>query len=339
MPFVRRSRSPRAIPAFLSVDVEPDGFQLDRGHPPAWDGYGAALELVERLRAALASRTGAAPRFGWYYRTDPQIAEFYGRPDHVLTTFPDRVASLGAAGDYFGVHAHPVRWSEDRQLWVHDFADADWHARSVGAALDGFAAWAGTPAQRYRAGAGFLTNGMVNVLEQRGVGVELSLEPVAGWGLHASDVPSGVDASPIVGPYTDCHTAPRVAYRPARHDFRVDGGPRGRRLVMIPLATRLLSSERPRWKQVAVRLLRRPETPREMLYPAAPWPSAHGFWDLVTRQLRTMRRPYLSLGVRTDAADSVAAARVRKIFEALPEHALAERLRFVDPLAVAADLV
>lgn len=109
---------------------------------------------------------------------------------------------------------------------------------------------------------------------------------------------------------------------------------------MIPLTTQLLSPERPRWKQVAVRLLRGPETPRvEMLYPSEPSPSAHGFWDLVARQLRTMRRPYLSLGVRTDAAGSVAAARVRQVFAALPEHPLADQLRFVDPLDVAADLV
>lgn len=41
----------RAILVFLSIDAEPDGFQLSRSEPPAWTGYGATLEIVERLRS------------------------------------------------------------------------------------------------------------------------------------------------------------------------------------------------------------------------------------------------------------------------------------------------
>ena len=104
------------IPAFLNIDVEPEAFQLDRRDPPAWAGYAAIVEYAERLRADLTARTGAAPRFGWYFRTDPQIAEIHGRPDHALVAFPERTARLQAAGDYFGVHSHPIRWDADRRL-------------------------------------------------------------------------------------------------------------------------------------------------------------------------------------------------------------------------------
>jgi hypothetical protein len=45
-----------------------------------------------------------------------------------------------------------------------------------------------------------------------------------------------------------------------------------------------------------------------------------------------MPRPYLSLGIRTDAVGSETAARVRRIFDALPGHPLAQRLRFENPL-------
>ena len=116
------------IPAFLSIDVEPEGFQLDRRDPPAWAGYAAVVECAERLRTDLTARTGATPRFGWYFRTDPQIAEIHGRPDYALAAFPERTAQLQAAGDYFGVHAHAIRWAADRGLWVHDFGDGDWQA-------------------------------------------------------------------------------------------------------------------------------------------------------------------------------------------------------------------
>jgi len=72
----------------------------------------------------------------------------------------------------------------------------------------------------------------------------------------------------------------------------------------------------------------------QVLYPTAGWPSGDAFWDLVEQQLRSMRRPYLSLGIRTDAAASTVAGRVRGILDALPGHRLARRLRFEDPLTV-----
>ena len=326
------------IPAFLSVDVEPDAFQLSRRDPQGWEGYRATLEVVERLRAALSARSDARPRFGWYFRTDPQIAEVYGQPDHVLTAFPDRVARLQASGDYFGVHAHAIRWSEDHQLWVHDFGDASWHAHATRFALDGYARWAGAPARRFRSGAGFLTNGIVDVIDRCGITVDLTLEPVSGWGLTASTVTAGADSSPIIGAYTDCHTAPRVPYRPARRDFRVRARRSGRDVVMIPLATTTPARPQPAWKRTVKWLLgRRPQA--QVLYPDAGWASGSSYWDVVERQLSSMPRPYLSIAIRTDRPDSAGAPAVRRIFEALPQHRLAARLCFTDPLEVVDRLV
>jgi hypothetical protein len=321
------------IPAFLSIDVEPEAFQLERRDPPTWAGYAALTEYLERLRADLGARSGTAPTFGWYFRTDPQVAEIHGRPDHALLAFPERTARLQAAGDYFGVHAHLIRWSADHGRWVHEFGDPEWQASATRFALEAFGHWAGTPARRFRAGAGFLTDQVVEAAERAGVEVDLTLEPVTGWGVTARAVPTGVDSSPIIGAYTDCGTAPRVPYRPAYRDFRIDAGRRGRPLVMVPLTSRSLVPRRPLWRRVARRVLRgRAPRMAQMLYPTAGWPSPQGFWDLVEQQLRSMPQPYLSLGVRTDAPDSEVAARVRRIFDALPGHPLAQRLRFDDPL-------
>jgi hypothetical protein len=91
--------------------MEPDSFQLSR-EPPNWPGYSAMYEIAEQLRSRLIARSGVAPRFGWYFRTDPQIAEVYGQAASALVEFPERVADLEAKGDYFGVHAHPIRWCE-----------------------------------------------------------------------------------------------------------------------------------------------------------------------------------------------------------------------------------
>jgi len=94
---------------------------------------------------------------------------------------------------------------------------------------------------------------------------------------------------------------------------------------------------RPLWRWVARRLaLLEPD--RELFYAGTAWPSPRSFWDLVAEELRSMPRPYLSLAIRTDHSGLLEAARVRRIFNALPEHPLAASLRFVDPLEVAASL-
>jgi len=89
-------------------------------------------------------------------RTDPQIAEVYGRPDHALVAFPECAARLQAAGDYWGVHPHPIRWAPECGQWVHEFGDGEWLAQSTRFALDAFGRWAGAPPRLFRAGAGFL---------------------------------------------------------------------------------------------------------------------------------------------------------------------------------------
>lgn len=295
------------------------------------------IEFAEQMRFKLAGRTGTVPKFGWYFRTDPQITQAYGRPEHVLAEYPECIARLRTNGDYFGVHAHPIRWCERRRLWVHDFVDREWLIHCTRSSLDAYSRWSGSPIQRFRAGAGFLTNDIIEVADQCGVKVELSLEPVASWGLTMRKVPSAVDDSPRVGGYTDCRTAPRVPFRPARHDFRISGGASGRNLVMVPNTTGSAVQPRPAWRQLARHLILG-SAGQDVLFPSADWPSASFYWDLVARQLRSMDRPYLSLAIRTDSPDSALLGKVRQLFDELPEHRLAEQLRLVDPLDIAPDL-
>ena len=151
--------------------------------------------------------------------------------------FPNVVADLEAKGDYFGVHAHPIRWCEIQRAWVHDVGNPKWTAHCVRFALEAFARWHGSPALRFRSGGGNLSNTIIEILDERGIKVDLSLEPVKGWWLYSSQVQTAVDSSPIIGNYTACDTAPRVAYRPAREDFRVRDDKNGRSLIMIPHTT------------------------------------------------------------------------------------------------------
>jgi len=338
---LREASEGKPVPAFLSFDVEPDGFQLPFSNPPEWDGYSATFDFAEQFRSSLAERSGEAPKFGWYFRTDPQIAEVYGRPDHVLAKYPDRIAYLETKKDYFGVHAHHMRWSEQRGLWIHDFADAEWLEHCTRFSLEAYAKWAGAPARRFRSGAGFLTNEIVALVDQCGVQVDLTIEPVAGWGLSETSVDSRVDKSPMVGAYPDCRTAPRLPYRPAHDDFRIPGGRSGRGLMMVPLTTGTVYREKPLWWRIARRLVRGSHYQGvvHVLYPAHNWSSGRFFWDLVERRLRAMSQPYLSLAIRTHVDDVRVDGDIRRLFEALPNHPLSARLRFVDPLQVAPTLV
>jgi hypothetical protein len=325
------------VPAFLSIDVEPDGLELSRSVAASWTGYDLMIEFAEQLRSSLADRSGRMPNFGWYFRTDPQIGDIYGRPDYALAEYENDVARLAAAGDYFGVHAHTIRWSERQRRWVHDFADHDWIAQATRSALDAYARWNGSPAQRFRGGAGFLTNGIIEVAEQCGVKVDLTLELGVALGFTWWKVPSAIDNSPILGRYTDCSMAPRVPFRPSLDDFRISAGARGRDLVLVPLTTGPAIRPRSVWRKLAQRLILGRDG-FEVLYPSDDWPSERFYWDLVEHQLDTMHRPYVSLAIRTDPPDSVRRHKIERMFRELANHPLAERLHFVDPLNAAPGL-
>jgi hypothetical protein len=325
-----------AVPAFLSIDVEPDAFQIERGGRDHWPGYAAMTDFAGSLRESLARASRQAPVFGWYFRMDPQIAAVCGRADVAVTGFRERVAALERAGDYFGVHMHPLRWSEARAQWVHDFADAQWLRESTQFTLDAFRACFGRPCPLFRAGAGFMSNDIVDVLDRNGVVMEMSLEPVASWGLSADVVPTAVDASPIVGAFIDCARAPRTAYHPSRADFRRRGEGDARDLLMVPMTSASPPTPRGVRSHVARWWRGSGGASAQMLYPSLSWRSERHFWDLVAREVDLMDRPYVSLGVRTDRHDAALTGRVYRLFAALADHPLVERLRFVNPLDCAA---
>lgn len=327
------------IPAFLSIDVEPDAFQLSSTSPVDWSGFHALIAYTQKLRDELRSRNGATPRFGWYFRTDPQIAEVCGSSNHVLNLFSKQINQLKSQGDYFGVHIHPVRWSEPHHLWIHDLADREWLQNATRSSLQAYETFDGAPTKRVRMGAGFLNNDVVAILDEMGVVVDLTLEPVAGWGLTATTVPSGVDESPIVGVFINCQRAPQEAYRPSYADFQTPDQQHGRRLVLIPLTSFDLPEQIDWRKRLRRMLTGHPRRPAQILYPSLHWPNPMEFWDLAAIEIKKMRRPQLSLAIRTDAAESKVLKDVIALFDALPGHPLSENLAFVDPVDAISNLL
>ncbi len=321
------------IPTIFSIDIEPDAFQILPDATPQWRGHENAGAFAGWLREMLTRRSAAVPRFGWYLRMDPQIEQVFGRADTAAAAFPSRIAQIKADGDYLGVHMHPLRWSDGQRRWLHDFHDRDWLRHCTQFSLDAFERWSGSPASMFRAGAGFLGDDIISVLEDRGVEFELSLEPVAQAQHETNHVGTGVDTSPIVGKYVGCENAPDTPYRPDRADFRQRDRSGTRTLHIVPLTAGPYAIPKRDWWSRSKRMLHRFRTPLQphLYNPASPWPSADYFWDLVAHRLSTMPRPYLSLAIRTDAPESVPSQRIRSLFAALAHHPLGERLRFLEP--------
>lgn len=331
----------REIPAFLSIDVEPDGFQLPERGPASWTGYDDAERFVESLRGALADVGPATPQFSWYLRMDPQIAAVSPRVDQAVSGDRDRIDRITRRGDKFGLHIHPVRWSDRAQQWIHDFADPEWTAHCLESSVAAFEQAFGSRPLRHRYGAGYLASDLVAQLDELGVGVDLTLEANSMSPERRADPPdveTGVDATPRIGVIPDCSRIPRTAYRPSRVDgLRVDDC-NGRNIVLIPLTAIRRRYEKPMWWRAASRLkhgLKRP--PVKPLYASETAPRL--FWDIVEREIERMPRPYVSISYRTDAPGSPRSVHVRAVIEHLPSHPLARRLRFTDPLEVAPSLL
>ena len=63
------------------------------------------------------------------------------------------------------------------------------------------------------------------------------------------------------------------------------------------------------------------------------WSHPRTYWDLVARAADEGPARYFAFAIRTDSPSSDMSRRVQALLEYLPNHPIAERLRFVDPLS------
>jgi hypothetical protein len=321
----------QAIPAIISVDVEPAGFQTESDRGRSLDGYAALFDFFEWFRESGARRSGKDVSVGWFYRMDPQIEAAFGRADHLASAFPDRTASLSERGDHFGLHTHPVRWSADLSSWVHELTDPVWLQHAFASSFHAFERCFGAPCERHRMGAGLLSQVIVDALAQNGARVDTSLEPVRGWGVDGRNVETGIDSSPMIGLNTDCSAASRRPYRPAPTDFLHRGRDR-HALALVPMTTTWIWPGRPMWRTVVGTALKRRERPRARVLNLSTRRDPRDHWDLIARQLRMMRRPYLNVAMRTDLPGTRQFDEGVMLLECLVDHPLMSELQIVDPI-------
>jgi hypothetical protein len=316
------------IPTVLRIDIEPDETQPEVGKKP-WQGFVRIATLAEELRERLASRSGHAFHPTWFLRLDPDIERCFGQVDFVVHRHNDLFDRLIGHGDPLGIHVHPYRWDEKRSVAFSDHADNAWPSYCLTVAAEAFAHCFGEPALRSSQGGPFLTETLLDAEVAAGIKVDVTAEP----GLApATESPSfGAYATAPSGDFRDC---PRRPYYPSRDRHAVPSSScaESRPILIVPLTAYDYVTALQSWpRRFAKRLLgiRRLHFP---LNPWKEWPSPKIYWDLVAQAADDQPACYFACAIRTDTPGSVTHERYRQLLEYLPNHPIAERLRFVDPL-------
>jgi hypothetical protein len=212
----------------LCWDTEPDLRVLDGAG--RWAAFDELLDRTEVLRARLAELTDSSVRFTWFLRMDPQIEAVWGTPAWVTEHYATELAGLEAHGDELGLHTHTWRWHDDPGTWVRDH-DPAWEEHCLELGLETFETAFGRPCAAHRSGDRILTGRMLHLLEDRGVSVDLTVEP--------NQPPQGAlePDEVVTGVTPDFRGVPLTPYRSSPSAFpSADPASRSDPLL-IPLAT------------------------------------------------------------------------------------------------------
>jgi hypothetical protein len=233
--FTRVSRSLARLrrrdgpPLLLCIDVEPDPRLVERDNPAPWRGFERFVAELPNLRDRLEAVGARAPRFTWFLRMDPQIADTWGSAAWVNDEYGEALRALQEQGDELGLHMHTWRWEDTAGAWVADREDPEWIEHCMTMALDAFEASFGRRCRAHRGGDRQLSPEMLSVLVARGVEVDLTVEP----GLP----PAGALAPEehARGTTPDYREAPTQPYRFGSASDFLSPDPRGGAPLMIPL--------------------------------------------------------------------------------------------------------
>jgi hypothetical protein len=312
------------IPTILRVDVEPDEHQPTGGERP-WDGFVSMMGMLRTLRQRLGAVSGHAIKPTWMIRLDPDIARAFGRPDFPVHRHPTLFDEILAERDALGVHVHPLRWDVNQQVLFADHADDAWTVQCLRSAVSTFqAAFGGTP-ESVSFGGYFMRNTLLDEVVTLGIKVDVTVEP--GLDAREYDPSFGAYATAPSGNFTRC---PRLPYYPSRTAFYLpaQSDTDARPLLMAPLTSCDYRMVLKRWY---ARVVRREQPRHEPLNPWKRWPSPKRFWDLAERAASELPSPYLALALRTEPRGTDMHRRVADLFDYLPRHPVAKRLRVVGP--------
>jgi hypothetical protein len=197
-------------------------------------------------------------------------------------------------------------------------------------AADAFRNAFGRPARLSSHGGYFLTETLVDAAVELGITIDLTVEP--GLAAKTGDNSFGAYAT---APSTNFIDYPRHPYYPSRRALGVPStSPADSRpILIVPLTAFDYQTALTPWhRRIAYRLLDRPRL-HSPLSAWKKWPSPKLYWDLVARAADEQQFRYFAFATRTDDPASRSHQNVWDLLDHLPNHPIAERLQFVDPLA------
>ena len=327
--FPSPAASSAVVPIVLSIDAEPDGFFIDPRHPEPWRGLEQAQRVLKPLREQIAAHIGAPPRFTWMVRMDPQISVTYRSAAWPLERYRAIFSALRAAGDEIGLHVHTYRPVDGPGDWIVECADERWVEHCVRSSIAAFAEAQGSRPRVFSMGVHWMSNAIVQLLEEQGIEIDHSLLPGQRGRPMSELVGHGGAAS---GELADCRHVPRRPYRPSKRDFRIEDPSRTEGLWMLP-ATAIPEGVPVHWqrrlRRFAAKLIGRS---RIDLSPLAlrrgPAELRPGF----ERILSTCEQPHFVFEMRCNVFDAPDVwRRIQACLDYILSHPEAHRFRFVTP--------
>jgi len=315
------------IPTVLRIDVEPDEHQPSPGGRP-WNGFLAMFDMIETLRRRLSEATSHPVCPTWLIRLDPDVERAFGRTDFPIRRHHDLFDRILKHSNVLGIHVHVLRWNAEKAVVFSDYADETWAAECLQVAASTFQNCFGHPPQVMSFGGFFMCDSVLDVAVDLRIRADVTVEP--GLSPIHDNVSFGAYST---APSADFVRCPRLPYYPSRRAFDMPATSVDdvRPLLMVPLIS---GDTSPILKRLYRRFVSR-EPPKyyEPLNPWKLWPSPQRFWDLAWRAADELPAPYLAFALRTDAPNTDSHRRVRELFEYLPRHPIAKRIRIVDPLS------
>jgi hypothetical protein len=285
--------------------------------------------MIARLRSRLSDLSGSAIHPSWFLRLDPDIQRAYGRADFVVHRYANLIDKIRAERDPLGIHVHFYRWDDERRTTFSDHADDRWTTHCLETAAGTFHECFGEPARRTSQGGFFLSEALID--KAIALGIEVDVTPEPGYPAQTEAVTFSAYATAASPDFSNC---PRYPYVPTRvFCTPATRASEARPILIVPLTAYNYQRALTTWPRHIVKTILGRRTRALPLNPWKPWPSPQTYWDLVARAADEGPACYVAIAVRTDAPGSYGYNQSRPLFEYLPNHPIAQRLRFVDPLS------
>ena len=277
----------------MCIDVEPDGFFIDRNRPLPWKGYEGAHQYFSELRPKLEEVTGSPVHFTWAYRLDPQVAETYGLPEWPITNYPKFIEEFLREGDEIALHPHAYRWEKKINNWIEDLGNQEWVNHCVEMGFNCYQKLFNRICESFRFGAYWISTETINLAEQLGAKFDLTVEP--GFRLEKRSFHADLYSAPL--PNYD-HVS-REPYRPSKMNFTEPDTNRQKGIWIIPMSTSFVTYRFGRLETLYKRIFSPTELkPRPVTLNWAR--GVKGFRTVMEDCLRSLRKPYLLTVLRSD---------------------------------------